>query len=244
VAQWQVGAPASAGGAARLADGIVAVLKADLHTHTAGDPTDSISHSPFDLVDHAVSLGYGALAITLHDRQLPIEDVAAYGRRRGLVIIPGIERSVNGKHVLLLNFSAEAEEVKTFNDVRRLKAAGRGIVVAPHPFYPLFSCLGRDLERNADVFDAVEVNGFYTSSLDFNRRAVAWARAHSKPLVGNGDVHRLSQLGTTFSLIDAEPNADAICAAVRSGRVEVCTTPLPALRAAALFASLVFPDFA
>ena len=33
------------------------------------------------------------------------------------------------------------------------------------------------------------------------------------PLVGNGDVHRLHQLGTTYSLVDAIPDADAICAA-------------------------------
>jgi len=31
-------------------------------------------------------------------------------------------------------------------------------VVAPHPFFPTSSCLGRDLERHADLFDAVERN--------------------------------------------------------------------------------------
>ena len=47
-----------------------------------------------------------------------------------------------------------------------------------------------------------------------------------KPLVGNGDVHRLHQLGTTYSVVDAVPDADAICAAIAEGRVRVERTPL------------------
>ena len=66
----------------------------------------------------------------------------------------------------------------------------------------------------------------YTSSLNFNRLAERWARRHGKPMVGNGDVHRLEQLGTTYSLVDAERTAASICAAVAAGRVRVVTRPL------------------
>jgi predicted metal-dependent phosphoesterase TrpH len=108
-------------------------------------------------------------------------------------------------------------------------------VVAPHPFYPIPSALGTDLERHAQLFDAVEVNAMYTRLVDFNRRAVAWAHAHDKPLVGNTDLHLLEQMGSTYSLVDAPPDADAICDAIRAGRVEVRTEPVATLRAAALF---------
>jgi hypothetical protein len=37
----------------------------------------------------------------------------------------------------------------------------------------------------------------FTASLNFNYPAEQWARRHGKPMVGNGDVHRLRQLGTT-----------------------------------------------
>jgi hypothetical protein len=49
------------------------------------------------------------------------------------------------------------------------------------------------------------------------------------PLVGNGDVHQLEQLGTTYSLVDTSdrPTANAVCAAIRDGRVEVRSQPLP-----------------
>ena len=51
-------------------------------------------------------------------------------------------------------------------------------------------------------------------------------------MVGNGDVHRLRQLGSTYSLVDAEPTADAICAAIRDCRVDVCAQPLSVASAA------------
>ena len=78
----------------------------------------------------------------------------------------------------------------------------------------------------------------YTRLVDFNRRAIRWARAHGKPLVGNTDLHLLDQMGTTYSLVDAEPQADAICDAIRAGRVEVRTEPLPSMRAARLFSGM------
>ena len=94
------------------------------------------------------------------------------------------------------------------------------------------------MDAYADLFDAIEVNAFYTRQVDFNRRAVAWAAAHGTAMVGNGDVHRLVQLGTTFSMIDAEPDVDAICLAVREGRTRVERRPIPVLTAAATFSSM------
>src|SRR4051812_15895102 len=138
------------------------------------------------------------------------------------MLIPGIERTIQGKHVLLLNFQSGAGDVESFADLAALKRSQpRGLVVAPHPYFPLPSCLWGLLEDHGDLFDAVEVNGMFTESLDFNSPARRWARSHGKPLVGNGDVHRLTQLGTTYSLVDAAADADAnaICAAIAAGRV-------------------------
>jgi hypothetical protein len=57
-------------------------------------------------------------------------------------------------------------------------------------------------------------------------------------MVGCGDVHRLRQLGTTYSLVDAEPQADAICEAIRAGRVQVHATPRSWASAVAIMADL------
>jgi hypothetical protein len=143
-------------------------------THV-GRPVDSIPHSGTELIDRAAALGYDALAITLHEQQCDVRTLAPYAAERGIVLIPGVERTIEGCHVLLLNFRNGADEVKSFADLVRLKRATRGLVVAPHPFFPTPTCLGRQLERNADLFDAVEYNAMFTASVNFNRRAERWA---------------------------------------------------------------------
>jgi hypothetical protein len=58
-------------------------------------------------------------------------------------------------------------------------------------------------------------------------------------MVGNGDVHRLRQLGTTYSLVDAPRDAGAICAAIAAGRVRVERRPLAWTEAAGIMADLL-----
>ena len=83
--------------------------------------------------------------------------------------------------------------------------------------------MGTRLDAHAAWVDAVEINAMYTRYVNFNGRAIAWARAHGKPLVGNTDLHLLAQMGTTYTLVDAPPEPDAICDAIRHGRTEVRT---------------------
>ena len=204
------------------------MLKVDLHLHTGEDPIDRISHSALDLVARAAELGFDALAITLHDTQFSDPRVSGYARERGITLIPGSERTIEGRHVLLLNFPAvAAEAVRTLDDIARLKARTGGLVIAPHPFFPDRTCLRSRLDAHADLFDAVEWSYFWTRGINFNARAARWAREHGKPLVGNSDLHNLRQLGRTYSLIDAPPDASAICDAIRHGRVTLHTDPVP-----------------
>jgi predicted metal-dependent phosphoesterase TrpH len=214
------------------------VLKVELHAHSSADPCDRIPHSTHDLIDRAAQLGYDALAVTLHDRELDVRPFLAYAAERGVTLIPGVERSVEGKHVLLLNFRDGAEGVSTFADLARLRERDRGLVVAPHPFFPHRSCLHRLIDRHAALFDAVEYNAMFTRAINFNERAVRWAQERGKPMVGNGDIHRLRQMGTTYTLVDAERHPDAICEAIRAGRVQVIAQPLSLLKAATLMAEL------
>jgi predicted metal-dependent phosphoesterase TrpH len=219
------------------------VLKVELHTHTADDPRDVIPYTSAELIDRAAELGFQALAITLHDKQLDLRWLRGYAADRGVVLIPGIERTIEGKHVLLLNFTSGADSVRTFVDLQRLKARQRGgLVIAPHPYFPGTSCLGRLLDDHAALFDAVEWNAMFTRRINFNVRAARWAARHAKPMVGNGDVHRLSQLGTTWSLVDAEPDAGAICRAIAAGRVRVDAHPISFITAATTMGSLLIED--
>ncbi len=218
------------------------MLKVELHTHTADDPIDRIPHTSRELIDRAATLGYHALAITLHERQLDVRDLVPYAAERGITLIRGVERTIQGRHVLLLNFRQGADTIRTFDELSRLRRRENGLVIAPHPFFPAPMCLRGDMDRHPDLFDAVEFNAMFTTFINFNRPAERWAQSHGKPLVGNGDVHRLRQLGTTYSLVEAEPDADAICAAIAAGRVRVVSRALSTTEAAIVMGSMLTQD--
>ncbi len=216
------------------------MIKVELHAHTDADPADRIAHSTAQLIDRAAALGYAAVAVTLHNRWFDPAPLRDYAAERGITLIAAIERNIGRKHVLLVNVPRDVERVRTFDDIRALKAATNALVVAPHPYYPIPSALGSLLDIHADVFDAVEINAMHVRGIDFNRRAVRWAAANGKPLVANTDLHLLAQMGTSYSLVDvAETTPDAICAAIRAGRVEAVSTPLPWVRAAWLYSRMV-----
>ena len=203
---------------------------------------DEVVHSAKTLIERAASLEFDALAITLHDRQLVDPWLSAYARARGIVLLPGIERTIEGKHVLLINFPQAAEQVRTFDDLARLKARSKGLVIAPHPFFPDRSCLRSLLERNAQLFDAVEWSYFWTRTLNFNARAARWAKDHGKPIVGNSDLHDLRQLGRTYSRVAAERSVDAICEAIRAGQVTVETSPAPEIELVQVVGGMFYRD--
>ena len=225
------------------------MIRAELHAHTADDPSDRIPFTAPELIVRAGELGYGAIAITLHDAAFDPAPLAALARQHGVRLLSGVERTVERAHVLLINFPAAAVmAVKRLEDIAPLKAAHpNGLVVAPHPCYPIGSALGRRrLDAFAPLWDAVEVNAMYVRGVDWNRAAIAWAAANGRPLVGNGDVHRLTQLGLTWSEVDVDVPAEmpdteaanAICAAIRAGRVRVVGGPLSPWRAASIFAQM------
>ena len=226
------------------------MIRVELHAHTADDPEDRVPYTSQDLIVRAAALGYGAIAITLHDAAFDPAPLAAVARQHGIRLLPGVERTIERAHVLLINFPpAAAMAVTRLEEIAALKAAHpHGLVVAPHPCYPIGSALGRRrLDAFADLWDAIEVNALHVRVLDWNRGAIAWAAAHGRPLVGNGDVHRLTQLRRTWSEVDVDlpadlPDADAanaICAAIRAGRVRVAGAPLSPWRAAIIFTQML-----
>ncbi|HEX6463135.1 MAG TPA: PHP-associated domain-containing protein [Vicinamibacterales bacterium] len=204
------------------------MLKVDLHLHTSEDPSDHILYSAADAIDRAAELGFDALAITLHDAQFESDRLRAHARERGITLIPGVERTIQGRHVLLVNFPARVSmSVSSFADLRHVRRRGDGIVIAPHPFFPGRSCLRGAIDACAGVFDAVEWSYFWARAIDFNAPAAAWAARRGLPLVGNSDMHDIRQIGRTYTMVDAPPDPDAICGAIRRGRVELCTAPVP-----------------
>jgi predicted metal-dependent phosphoesterase TrpH len=112
----------------------------------------------------------------------------------------------------------------TFFDLKRLKARG-AFIVAPHPFYPNYNCLGNLLERFSALFDAVEYSHLYTRKLNFNLKAQNFAKSKGMPLLGLSDAHSLKQLDYTYTLIDSDKDIVSIFEAIREKKATIITRP-------------------
>ena len=204
------------------------MLRGDFHHHINADPVDGsfVRHSAGELIDHAVAVGINVLSITCHTVVPYDDDVVRYAADRGVLLLRGMEATVGGHHVLLLNFPEFPPGVCTMADVIAAKTAD-SLVIAPHPFYPHSIAGGDTLTAHRGVFDAVEFSGMYTAlTTMFNRRAAAYARTVGLPVVGNTDTHFLWQMGHTYTLIDAPLERAAVLEAIRQGRVQLVTQPL------------------
>lgn len=200
-------------------------LKVDLHIHTKEDTKDRIDYSAYDLIDVAQSKGFDAIAITNHETITYNPELKSYAAERDIVLIPGVEASIGGRHVLLINMAFEEGDFNSLKDVFNQKAANN-LVIAPHPYFPGSTCLHRRLEMNPHLFDAVEYCHFYNHMMNFNKKAVRFASDYYLPLVGNSDAHVLEQFGLTYSLVQAEKDPDAIIQAIKAGRVKPVSRPL------------------
>src|SRR6476469_8841216 len=113
-------------------------IKVDLHIHTLDDPKDALDYSAHELLQRAAALGFRVLAITLHDSVFDRAEVFADAASMGILLISAAEMRLHGADIVLLNVNAgEAEGLRSFDDVRRLRAV-RGaslFTFAPHPFY-------------------------------------------------------------------------------------------------------------
>ena len=202
------------------------MLKADFHIHTAEDAHDLVFYSAIELIDMAQSLGYSVLSITNHDGVTYNRYLSDYAKERGILLIPGMEATIEGRHVLLYNLDFASVDRSSLAALKRLKTA-QSLVIAPHPYYPSLRALRGLLRRNIAMFDAIEFCHFYTERLDFNRFAQKISNEFGLPMVGTSDAHQRRQFHTTYSLIDAEPHLESVIQSIKSGMVEVVTGPLP-----------------
>jgi predicted metal-dependent phosphoesterase TrpH len=201
-------------------------LKVDLHTHTGDDPQDVVHYDALRLIDQAARLGYDAIAITNHNRVTDDDHIRAYARDRDILLIPGMEATLSGKHVVILKPTLKDNfQDRTLEQLPELVTES-SLVFAPHPYFPHLKSLQDQCTEYISSLHAIEFSHFYSRLINFNKKAVETARAHSRPLLGTSDCHTLWEFGTTYSIVEAEKDVDSIIEAVKQGKVELVTTPL------------------
>lgn len=183
-----------------------------------------VVYTPFELIDHAAGLGFEVLAITNHNLLLFNRELEKFAESREILLIPGVEATIEGRHLLLYNFMDYDPSWTTFKQVEENKGRDQ-LVIAPHPFYPTSTALRRRFFEWLHLIDAVEYSSLSPQFPDFNLRACKVAEQHGLPLVANSDLHFLFQLGQAYSRVRSKKSRRSVIEAIKAGRVDAIKRP-------------------
>ncbi|MEM1565967.1 MAG: PHP domain-containing protein [Candidatus Bathyarchaeia archaeon] len=190
------------------------MIRADLHIHTLFSPDSSIH--PKTLVDMLlVHPSIKAVAVTDHNTvkgYFKVQELAsAYP---DLLIIPGIEVSTLEGDVILLGATEVPPQPWTVENVIDFARSRGGLVVAAHPY----RAYGLGDSARKYPIDAVEVlNGGCPRQL--NIMAEELAKAMGVPGTGGSDAHKVNELWTVYTEIQASADLDDVLKAIKRGLV-------------------------
>ncbi|MFA5948251.1 MAG: PHP-associated domain-containing protein [Candidatus Gracilibacteria bacterium] len=200
---------------------------------------DPIKYDAQDLIKAAAKLNYDVLTITCHNKIIFSKKLEKYAHKKGLLLIPGIETEINKKHILIINADKSAEEIHTFEDLKKYKTDHpESLIVAPHPFFPGINSLKKDLIKNIDLFDAIEYSFCYTKLKNYNLKAEAVAKKYSKPIIATSDCHFLQQLPLSFAMLDSHKDIPSIINAIKKNKIKNYHFPLSIFKLTAILSKM------
>ena len=192
-------------------------VKADLHVHTTYS-SDSVI-TPKQLVFYAKKRGLTAVAVTDHNT---VEGAWKIAKETDFLIIPGTEISSLHGHIVGLNVKTLIPRgLNADETIDRIHEAG-GIAIACHPFALLKGSLGKNVSGTFDAVEAINASAF-----PFNRatrKAHQLAERLKLPKVAGTDAHYGPVIGQAYTLIDSEPNVEAILKAIKNGHCKPAGT--------------------
>jgi predicted metal-dependent phosphoesterase TrpH len=194
-------------------------MKFDLHMHSRFSPDSD--NCPKGIVERALQLGYGLIAITDHDANAEAFDwlvsekvltpagmvSAEWAKGRGysgakLRVLPGQEISTATGHLLcLIARLTPCWGIAAAEAVQAIHAEG-GVAIPAHPFDRRRAAFSEE-ELEALPFDAIEVVNGGATNTRVNEFARDLAKRRRLPGVANSDGHSLTQIGRCHSEVDA-----------------------------------------
>jgi len=164
--------------------------KIDLHVHTPASscyvdhvrPEANIKTSLEEIVNAAVATGLDAIAITDHNSAEAIERIGEIGRMNGLCVLPGVEISARGGHVLAIY--DEGAPIEILHHL--LELLGLGEEHRGHGFHEAAIWLD-------DVFWRIEESGGLAIAAHIDRRPKGFI-ASEEPLKDKQRIHNSDYL--------------------------------------------------
>jgi len=174
----------------------------DLHMHT--NHSHDCATDPEALIDHAISIGLGAIAITDHNEIDGAFEAQRIVREKDkpLVVIAAEEVKTAEGEVIGLFLTEKIERGMPIDEtIAEIQRQG-GLVLMPHPFDRLHTIpSAATLHRLLDEIDIFEV---YNSRLmfdTFNDDALRFATKYNLVQSAGSDSHVLQGLGTAINRI-------------------------------------------
>ncbi|MAG52399.1 MAG: hypothetical protein CMH62_00380 [Nanoarchaeota archaeon] len=199
------------------------MLKTQLHIHAGEDKVDKLGYSAKDVIDKAKALNFDVIAFTFHDAFFYTEEIKNYAKENNILLIPGIEKTIENRHVLILGIET-FPELNKLSDLKKLN--NEALIIAPHPFYPRGYSLKEKLIENIDLFHCIEHSFLYTSFFNYNKKAIKLAKKHNKPIFGSSDIHDLYYFDKTYTLVDSKKTTKDVINAIKSNKIKLVTKPV------------------
>ena len=206
--------------AARLRPRSKETIDVDLHMHT--NHSHDCATDPEALVDHAISIGLGAIAITDHNEIDGAFEAQRIVREKDkpLVVIAAEEVKTTEGEVIGLFLTEKIERGMPIDEtIAEIQRQG-GLVLMPHPFDRLHTIpRAATLHRLLDEIDIFEV---YNSRLifdTFNDDALRFATKYNLVQSAGSDSHVLQGLGTAINRIPAFDGPEEFLVSMRYNEI-------------------------
>ncbi len=195
------------------------MLKADLHIHTLYSGDSSLK--PAQILSRAIEIGLDVVGIVDHNGQRGGIEAKRIARDYGVVVLVGQEiRTVQGE-IAIFGLTHKLPTHQDIIQTCRLAKSKGGLIILPHPFDRFRHSVGSNAEKIVQFVDAVEVFNSHCLMASSNRAATEFAKQHSLPGLAVSDAHRLAEIGSAITYIDARPDQDSIFDSIRTGKVAI-----------------------
>ncbi|MGB1697725.1 MAG: PHP domain-containing protein [Thermoplasmatota archaeon] len=188
------------------------MLRLDLHVHSRASP--DAKGSLMELAEAAKQRGLQGFAITDHDAVPDPAEIAEVQAATGQIILPGAEWSTIEGHLLSIGCYAEITEGMSMQEATYAIEAAGGIAVPSHPLR-LMTGAGPSVLRSLKPALVEGRNGRDRKLVQDNTMKLA--ESLGAATIGGTDAHWVTDIGTAYTMVDAEPTVDAIMHALRGG---------------------------
>jgi len=193
-------------------------LKLDLHVHSlhSQDCVTTIE----EIFSSCIAQGLDGFALTDHDSMQGIPE--AVEKRGSLVVVPGLEVSARGAHILALDSREPIPPGLDIQETVELIHEHGATAVLAHPYGLPRSWVSMDVAKESK-FDAIEVANSaqfpYRYVVNKNRKL---AEGLGLPETGGSDSHIPETVGRAYTIVEAgSREVEDLVKSIREGGTEV-----------------------